>query len=333
MSTIFNYTVLAGDTLSKIAAGLDAAAGVSIAAIEAANPGVAPDALQIGMLLNIPAQSSSTIVLKYTVQAGDSYSKIATDLAGCSGITYQQIEQANPGINPDALQVGQILSIPATVAPPSSGLIGIWYWTWSKGGGAPAGANLGIAFSGWVDPPTAIQDSNAVKSQLPGTKYICLGGGNSSGAWTADAVQAVTNAIGANSFAGYQGIAYDIEEGSAGLASAFALSFAAAKAKGFQVLVTVSHSAPYGISDAATLMQSFFANPDIDILSPQLYTTGQETSNQYDISDGVTWNEYASAKAVIAPSIVSANLYASAQQYFSDQGVALGGFVQWQQGS
>jgi hypothetical protein len=64
------------------------------------------------------------------------------------------------------------------------------------------------------------------------------------GAFTLSSLNAITAAINANTITGYNGIAYDIEEGDAGLASAFTASFAAAKAKGFKVLVTTSHSQP-----------------------------------------------------------------------------------------
>jgi LysM repeat protein len=141
VSNIFVYTVLAGDTLSGIVAGIDAASGVSVAAIETANPGVSAGDLQIGMLLNIPNQSGSGIALKYTVQPGDSYSNIAPNLAACAGVTYQQIEQANPGVDPNILQLGQVLSIPSASRPqpqpqpqpePGEAWLGFWYWTWSK---------------------------------------------------------------------------------------------------------------------------------------------------------------------------------------------------------
>ncbi|MFZ6765745.1 LysM peptidoglycan-binding domain-containing protein [Undibacterium sp. Di26W] len=339
---MFKYTVLAGDTLTDIAVGLSSAAGVSVQSIEAANPGVNANALQIGTLLNIPARLGQTIALKYTIQDGDSYSIIAANLAGCTGLSFQEIEQANPSVNPNTMAVGQVLTIPISSASPiadptiplnqsGNAQKGLWYWTWSKKTQVPENTNLGIAFSGWVSPQTAIDNSNAVYSKLPGLKYICLGGGNESGSWTESAVQSVTNAIHSDSLSAYQGIAYDIEEGSSGLATAFAASFTAAKAKGLKVLVTVSHSAPYGITDAAALMRSFFASPVIDILSPQLYTTGEETSNQYATSAEVNWSEYADAKAIVAPSIVTASLYADAQAYFLAQGVSLGGFLQWKQ--
>jgi len=118
----------------------------------------------------------------------------------------------------------------------------------------------------------------------------------------------------------------------AGLAQAFEGAFAAAKNKGMKVLVTVSHSAPYGCSDAKALMTAFFGSSNIDVLSPQLYTSGTEKQNDYTESGGVTWQDYKGAKAGVAPSIVTAGLYQSAQQFFqSNASVTLQGFVQWAQ--
>lgn len=336
MSIALFYTVLPGDSYFSITQGIDLSAGVNYQALEAANPSIAASRLMPGQVLNIPsAHNASEIVLHYTVQPGDSYALIAQQLALCANLTVAELEAANPGTAPTALQPGQTLQVPrpqntpTDPASPDASVLGYWCWSWDAGS-APAGANLGIAFSGWVSPAEALSNSLAVVNQLQGRKFICLGGGNSSGAWSNDAVNAVTQAIETNRFAGYQGIAYDIEEGSAGLEAQFAISFAAAKAKGMTVLVTVSHSCPYGIADAVSLMNSFFANRDIDLLSPQLYTTGQETSNDYTALN-VPWSAYAQAQAAIVPSIVRANLYPSAQSYFADQGVTLGGFVQWAQ--
>ncbi len=350
MSIALFYTVLPGDSYFSITQGIDLSAGVNYQTLEAANPSIAASRLMPGQVLNIPsAHNASEIVLHYTVRPGDSYALIAQQLALCANLTVAELEAANPGTAPTALQPGQALQVPCTqdspapvptpmptpvAAPintelPDESVLGYWCWSWDAGS-APAGANLGIAFSGWVSPAEALSNSLAVVNQLQGRKFICLGGGNSSGAWSNDAVNAVTQAIETNRFAGYQGIAYDIEEGSAGLEAQFAISFAAAKAKGMTVLVTVSHSCPYGIADAVSLMNSFFANRDIDLLSPQLYTTGQETSNDYTALN-VPWSAYAQAQAAIVPSIVRANLYPSAQSYFADQGVTLGGFVQWAQ--
>ena len=78
-------------------------------------------------------------------------------------------------------------------------------------------------------------------------------------------------------------------------------------------------------------MRSFFPNSDINYLSPQLYSSGYETSNQYDTIAGVQWYEYASAKAAVIPSIVTSSLYSSAESYFRSQGVTIQGYIQWSQ--
>lgn len=338
MTTALIYTILPGDTLYAIANGFAAAAGVGTQAIEVANPKVDPNNLQIGTPLNIPALNGSGTALRYTVQAGDSFSKLSSELATCSGMTVADITAANPGIQANNLAAGQLINIPETASntptnpsEPNADVISFWRWTWSETATPPTNTNLSIAFSGYVDPAEALSNSEPIKSSLQGSKYIALGGGNGNGAWTEATLTAITNAINAGDFAGYNGIAYDVEEGESGLETAFQQSFAAAKAKGYHVLVTVSHSAPYDISDASTLIQSFFADPNIDYLSPQLYTTGTETSNDYATSGGVTWSEYATAKAAVVPSIVQAGMYSDAQDYFETQGVSLNGFIQWSQ--
>lgn len=329
------YTILAKDTLSSVADALNAAAGVTYQQIAKANAGIDANALPIGALLNIPDADGSGIALKYTVIAGDSYAKIADGLNDCAGMTYQAIMDANPGINPERLGIGQTVVIPQTsnIAPPDpdAKISGFWRWTWAGTSAPPQGTNLGIAFSGWTDPSTALQNCAHVKNTLPGSRFISLGGGNASGAFTSSSLASITASINEGAFSGYDGIAYDVEEGSADLALLFSHSFAAAKANGYKVLVTISHSAPYGISDANTLMQSFFADPNIDYLSPQLYTTGEERANDYATSGSVLWSQYANSKAAIVPSIVHAGLYQDAQQYFQEQGVDLSGYVQWSQ--
>jgi hypothetical protein len=166
---------------------------------------------------------------------------------------------------------------------------------------------------------------------LPNAKIISLGGGNGNGAWTAANLRQVITAINAGTFNAYSGIAYDIEEGESGLTSLFAEAFAATKAKGKTCIVTVSHSAPYGMRDAGTLMRAMFRNTNIDYLSPQLYTSGVETANDWAESGGVSWREYAGCIAKIIPSIVSSSLYENARTEFLKYGVTTGGYIQWEQ--
>lgn len=335
VTVVLKYTILSGDTFSSIADGIDQSAGVTYQQIEAANPSIDPNNLQIGQVLDIPSKSTSEIVLKYTVVAGDSISGIASNLALAAGVTTNDIEAANPSVDPSALQVGQLINIPSTSSQPSEPVVqapnmGYWYWTWSSGQPFPE-ATLSMAFSGYADPTQALENSASILNKLVGTKFISLGGGNEAGSFDADTLQSITAAINNGDFSDYDGIAYDVEEGSSGLEQAFADSFAAAQAKNLKVLVTVSHSAPYGISDAASLMQSFFTNKDIDFMSPQLYTTGSESSNDYDTSGGVEWSEYATSIAAVIPSIVDNSYYPDAQTYFEGQGVTLEGYVQWEQ--
>lgn len=342
MSTALKYIVLSGDTLSAIASGIASAAGVTYQQIEAANPNTPPSALQVGQVITVPPASSGAGI-KYTVMSGDSYSKIASELNECHGLTTAELVSANPNIDPNILQIGQVLNVPstATVKPPPpvvpAKYMGYWLWTYSSGDPLP-GANIGIAFSGWANVDTALADSASKMNQLVGKKFLSIGGGNSNGAFTASVLTSLNTAITNGKLASYDGVAYDIEVGDTGLATAFSDSFAIARNAGLEVLVTISHSAPYGISDRSQLMTSFFADENINYLSPQLYTTGSETENDYDTTGGVIWDLYAGAKPAIIPSLVSASYYndssdigKDAVAFFQQQGVTIEGYIQWSQ--
>jgi len=96
------------------------------------------------------------------------------------------------------------------------------------------------------------------------------------------------------------------------------------------VFVTVPHSQPYDIDDAAILMQTIFADPNVDYLSPQLYSRGTEATNDYYFI-GTPWTAYATSKAPIVPSVVAASYYPDAVRYFAANGVTLTGYIQWKQ--
>lgn len=113
------YTVVKGDTL----AGIAKTHGVTLSALEAANPSVIPTKLRIGQKLVIPAASpaagtTSTAPMMdgagtiYTVKAGDTLSKIAK----MYGTTYKEIQAAN-GLTTTRIRVGQKLKIPAKGEP------------------------------------------------------------------------------------------------------------------------------------------------------------------------------------------------------------------------
>ncbi|MCF1459919.1 LysM peptidoglycan-binding domain-containing protein [Agrobacterium vitis] len=328
----FFYTIQKGDTFTSIARQITACAGVTAAEIEAATSMPEPSALQV---LSIPSGTKGIPALRYTVQPGDTFVSIAATVNASASVTVKQIAAANSHISGTDLQIGGLIAIPATgahsvptphPAPPEN--IGFWHKTWHRPAG-PSNTTMGLAFSGHSDPTKALAQSAPILPSLAGEKYITLGGGNASGRFSTSTLQSIDTCIKSGAFSAYKGIAYDIEEGNSGLSAAFQQSFANARAAGFKVLVTVSHSAPFGIADAKSLMFDFFDDTNIDILSPQLYTTGEEPSNDWATSHGVTWSDYATAKAQIAPSIVHANLYPNVQSTFKIHDVTPNGYILW----
>ena len=114
------YVVVKGDSFAKIAKKN----GVSVKAIEAANPGVAPTKLKVGQKLSIPASSGGAAAPAatgarlplvrapgeeaYTVKSGDTLTKIAK----AHGTTVKAIRAEN-NLTTDHIKVGQKLKIPA----------------------------------------------------------------------------------------------------------------------------------------------------------------------------------------------------------------------------
>ncbi len=121
-STGAEYIIVKGDTLAKIAKKN----GVSVRALEAANPSVQPSKLKIGQKLALPAGStggsaaapsmsetgmSDTGAETYTVKSGDTLTKIAKS----HGVTVKGLEAEN-GLSTTKIKVGQKLKIPASAA-------------------------------------------------------------------------------------------------------------------------------------------------------------------------------------------------------------------------
>jgi LysM repeat protein len=112
------YVVVKGDSFAKIAKKN----GVSVKAIQAANPGIEPTKLKVGQKLLIPASSGGASAMTggpvspgsgvagetYTVKSGDSLTKIAK----AHGTTVKAIKSEN-NLNTDHIKVGQKLKIPA----------------------------------------------------------------------------------------------------------------------------------------------------------------------------------------------------------------------------
>ena len=113
------YAIRSGDTLNAIAAAAYGAANADagVTAIEAANPGINPNDLQIGQEIMIPVLGGTGGPVpghEYAIRSGDTLNAIAAAAYGPAsadaGVT--AIEAANPGINPNDLQIGQEIMIP-----------------------------------------------------------------------------------------------------------------------------------------------------------------------------------------------------------------------------
>jgi hypothetical protein len=198
----------------------------------------------------------------------------------------------------------------------------------------PANADFGIAFNGWADPFKAQNESKYVHDGLLGEKWIDAGGGNGNGRWSEDWLGKWEQTIKNGSLSGWDGIVFDIEECSgSGLAPSFESAFRAAKEANLKVLVTVSHSAPYGCGDPDVLMKAFFANDDVDILSPQLYTNGNEAQPSFDAGNMVSWDDWSTSKGRFVPSIgcnaIANGGYDATKDFFTKYNLVPTGYIIW----
>tara|TARA_B100000795_G_scaffold38350_1_gene25244 strand:+ start:786 stop:2312 length:1527 start_codon:yes stop_codon:yes gene_type:complete len=178
-----------------------------------------------------------------------------------------------------------------------------------------------------------------------GAQYLSLGGGRSEAAFTPEALSGLVEGskdIEAIKDAGFAGVCFDVEEahGSAkDLIAAFERSFIALKQAGLSVMVTTSHSAPYETDSDATrvaLVDSWVKSDNIDYISPQLYSDGQEAEPEYEAEDpnrNVAYERYKGAKAKFVPSIASADQVDRVKLFFQQKGITVDGYVQWKQES
>lgn len=100
--------VEAGDTLSGIAVQF----GVALDALIAANPGINPNVIHPGQVLNLPGGGAPAapprVPKQCVVEAGDTLSGIAAQFR----VSLDALIRANPGINPDLIHPGQVLNLP-----------------------------------------------------------------------------------------------------------------------------------------------------------------------------------------------------------------------------
>ncbi|MBO8163344.1 MAG: LysM peptidoglycan-binding domain-containing protein [Brevibacillus sp.] len=97
----FRYVIRPGDTMYRIAQRFR----ISITALLAANPQIEnPSQIVPGEIVYIPRRT----MRQYVVQPGDTLYRIARSF----DISLQRLIEANPGVDPTRLQIGQVLTIP-----------------------------------------------------------------------------------------------------------------------------------------------------------------------------------------------------------------------------
>ena len=269
--------------------------------------GLAP--LTINITLTTPGNATTSIPTIYTYTFGpDCAKEIKRERKDgkqtcreilCPLDEYWTVEAQGCVDNPN-----QNLPTVGSGAPLPSLLRGFYKrsWTGSDPYQGPSDTNAGVTFTGRLpgDP-----EANIAPMTKDSLNLLSYGGGNALGAWSLAAVQAVANSANLDAVIAlnYDGIVIDAEEYASGQSVTVAQwndMFAAIKAKGLLLIVTIPHFSPYGMSNGNELVADWLSNPLIDFLSPQLYTSGTEPQNDW-VGFSQAW---VTASTPIAPSIV-----------------------------
>lgn len=102
------HQIVAGDTFS----GLDQANGWPQGTTQGLNPGLNPRTLQLGSWINVPAGGSVPVAPKqatHTIEDGDTFWGLEVQ----HGWAHGTLQHLNPNVNPNTLQLGSQINIPA----------------------------------------------------------------------------------------------------------------------------------------------------------------------------------------------------------------------------
>lgn len=102
------YEIKRGEILAAIATKFN----ITVESILAANPGIVPERLSIGQVICIPqektVQPACPMLNTYVIKRGDTLFEISRRF----GVSLSSLLSANPGLVPEALQVGQVICLP-----------------------------------------------------------------------------------------------------------------------------------------------------------------------------------------------------------------------------
>ena len=177
-----------------------------------------------------------------------------------------------------------------------------------------------------------------------GTQFLDIGGASARGVLTVEVLQSFfTGALDKVKDAGFDGVCFDVEmtrgEEKA-LVKELERAFAACKQAGLLVMVTTSHSAPFASSTLMKelLIDSWVRDDNIDLFSPQLYTSGTEGKPEFTLTPCGTpgrskcsWERLAPMKAKWVLSLASGAQYPAAKAFFKKLNIDPIGFIQWKE--
>jgi len=202
------------------------------------------------------------------------------------------------------------------------------------------------------DPDTDTKDGNVSHPYAPsaglysGVPFLGIGGATGNGIISVEVLDQFSgHALSTIQDAGFQGVAFDMElTGDGDIVAAQERAFANVKRAGLLVMVTTSHSAPYAAASEEIkegLVESWIKSSDIDLFSPQLYTSGEEEEPEYDLTacgqpsvdnpeaSACTYERLKPMKAKWIPSLASDKQYPKVKKWFAAKGIKTHGFMQW----
>jgi len=173
-----------------------------------------------------------------------------------------------------------------------------------------------------------------------GLQFLSVGGANRNGLINAQRLEEYSSKEGLDQIkaAGFEGVCFDVEstEGEEELVAALERAFAACKRAGLLVMVTTSHTAPYAAASDASkpmMVDSWVKSNDIDIFSPQLYTSGREGKPEFDetpCASGCSYERLKKMRARWVPSVANPSHYSAVKDFLNGMGIQTHGYLQWQ---